>query len=185
MAQGDSTGLNPWTVVRETGNARQHSPRACFAEGMCGPWYLLMLWRKAPLDEKLSLFLFQPMAPLNEKSANYLFSPLNPCIKTSCGNGGVSCLSIPLRAFHPAEARVSHPVHQTSLTNLSLKTFEWLIDGRKTHWRKSLGYWYVSSVGSLWELLCNSCILSVSHSLTQAWLKGLPQSRAWLFLYRL
>lgn len=131
-----------------------------------GPWDLWMLWPKPPLDENLRncLFLSQTMAALNEKLTNYLPSLLNPGIPMGMeGQAACQCPSKPFTKLKGCMC-VSHPVwHQTSLSNLSLETYVWLIDG-KVHWRKQLSDLCVPGLGSLRELPLS--VPHVSHSLT-------------------
>lgn len=142
--QGDPVDLNPWMVVRHQENPYRASPGLGQHLDPGGSWYSLMLWPKPPLDEnqRYCVFRFQTMAALKE------IDELSPFFFWTrvilWGWRGRLFVSVP-PSLSPSwrvcvYVCVSHPVcHQTSLSNLSLETWAWLIDG-KVHWRKQLGY---------------------------------------------
>lgn len=140
--QGDWVGLNPWTVVRETENPIRTIPVLTLQKASVATWSLVVLGACWHSGTRLQLMRNCFFAFFNHDSTKWeidkfsLF-PFEPMHKNFLWEWRDELIVHPPHSLLPSwgESESSRAAHQTSLTNLSLKTFVWLIDGN-AHWRK-------------------------------------------------
>lgn len=140
--QGDWVGLNPWMVVRETENPIRTIPVLTLQTASVATWSLVVLGACWHSGTRLQLMRNCLFAFCNHDSTKWeidkfsLF-PFEPMHKNFLWEWRDELIVHSPQSLLPSwgESESSRAAHQTSLTNLSLKTFVWLTDGNAC-WRK-------------------------------------------------